>query len=285
LGYAVYAVNGCGEKTGTALATIKALGVPAGGCCQQNMYKATILEELAGGVTSMAFMVVPLTSIGALDVGWVTNAVYDWVNATNNKKNKESAADQASKLISAAPTPAPAAPAAPASTTTSTTAPPVVAVSMSWNVDYDQLSAETKDQLKCKIQAVLATTASVDPSAVTVMLSAGSVKVDAKIQTSDSADAEPVVALLWIGPVLDEINTMPEVKEAAEDNEIALTDVEVKMEAGVSTLNMNQAEAEDSSVVANQSAPAKQAQTSAGNSPSPRLELLLLLLPLVAVWA
>jgi hypothetical protein len=286
LGYAIYAVNQCGEKQGDALATIKALDVQPGGCCQKDMYEATLLQELATGVTSMTFMVVPLTQIGALDVGWITPTVFDWVNATNNKKKKgPTAADQASKLMNSAPatTPSPA----PASTTTTTTAAPVVAVSMSLNIDYDQLSAETKDELKGKIQAVLATTANVDPSAVTVMLSAGSVKVDAKIKTAntkaavesmESMDNDKVAA-----DVVEAANSIPEVKEATEGEELTAMDVEVKMEEDeTKTLNMNSAEGDASAVAA--TTPKPQAETSAANSPGSRLELLLLLLPLVAVW-
>jgi hypothetical protein len=279
LGYAVYAVSDCGEKQGTALATIKALGVPEGGCCEKRMYEATIMSQTYG-VTKQSFMVVPLTSIGAMDVGWVTIAIDDYVNDTNAKlTTAPSAQDQANALMSTTVAAQPASTEAPVITTTA--APNMVAVSMTLHVDYQQLGTETKDQLKGKIQTVLATAASVDPSAVTVMLSAGSVKVKAEIQTSDAADVQAVLAqYMWIGPVLDAVNTIPEVKAAATNAEVALTDPEVKMgHKSYGTLNMNQADGDASVATTTR---AKQAQASGANSP--RLELLLLLLPFAAIW-
>jgi hypothetical protein len=78
-GYAVYAANDCGERQGDALATITALGIPEGGevCCNNELYQANVRSKLPDGVTSQSFMVVPLTSLGALDVGWVSSRVVD----------------------------------------------------------------------------------------------------------------------------------------------------------------------------------------------------------------
>jgi hypothetical protein len=97
LGYAVYATNECGEKQGGALATVAAKGVPEGGCCEKAMYEETIFWEPPAGVSSQSFMVVPLTSIGALDVGWVTSAIYDFCgNGTVCAANQTNGATVAS---------------------------------------------------------------------------------------------------------------------------------------------------------------------------------------------
>ena len=50
-----------------------------------------------------------------------------------------------------------------------------VSVSMTLNVDYQQLSADDKVELKSKIREVLAKSASVDQAAVSVSLTPGSV--------------------------------------------------------------------------------------------------------------
>jgi hypothetical protein len=80
-GYAVFTVNDCGERQGQALTTIPATGIGPGteSCCNTDMYKATIITPLYPGITSQAFMVVPLTMVGALDVGWVTSPIVDVV--------------------------------------------------------------------------------------------------------------------------------------------------------------------------------------------------------------
>jgi len=79
LGYAVFAVNECGQQQGNALATIAALGIQRGiqQCCETSVYGVSVSSQLPDGVTSQAFMVVPLTSIGALHAGWITAAVVD----------------------------------------------------------------------------------------------------------------------------------------------------------------------------------------------------------------
>merc|ERR1719265_1891720 len=78
-GYAVYAVNACGERQGMALAAVTASGITSGTetCCDIHMYEATIITQLALGVTEQAFIVVPMTSIGSLEVGWVTSPIVD----------------------------------------------------------------------------------------------------------------------------------------------------------------------------------------------------------------
>lgn len=72
LGYGVFAVNECGERTGLALATVNALGVLDGAesCCDLYKYWVTVRSILPQGQTYQTYMVVPLTAIGALDVGW-----------------------------------------------------------------------------------------------------------------------------------------------------------------------------------------------------------------------
>jgi len=79
LGYAVYVVSDCGERQGNALATVQSYGIKQGteNCCNQEMYGVNVALQLAYGVTRQAFMVVPLTSIGTLDVGWVTSPIVD----------------------------------------------------------------------------------------------------------------------------------------------------------------------------------------------------------------
>jgi len=84
-GYEIYAVTSCRERTGVALAKILPLqGTPStssiqtGKCCDTAMYKANVISQLPPGVTSQSFMVVPLTSIGPLDAGWVTPEIDDF---------------------------------------------------------------------------------------------------------------------------------------------------------------------------------------------------------------
>jgi len=77
-GYAVYKVNSCHERQGMALTTITASkGIQGSKCCDSDTYKVNVLAQLPPGVTSQSFVVVPLTSIGALDVGWVTDEIDD----------------------------------------------------------------------------------------------------------------------------------------------------------------------------------------------------------------
>merc|ERR1719486_1010672 len=63
---------------------------------------------------------------------------------------------------------------------------------MTLNIDYQQLGADDKVELKNKIRDVLAASASVDQAAVSVTLTPGSVKVDAKIQTPDANSAKSI---------------------------------------------------------------------------------------------
>jgi hypothetical protein len=291
LGYAVYVVSDCGEKQGSALATIRALGVSAGGCCDKTTYEATVLTETYG-IPAMAFMVVPLTSIGALDLGWVTPLVGDWVNATNNKKNKASAQDQANQMMASASTADPQ-PVATSQASTVASTGPVVKLSMILNIDYAQLSADTKTTLKSGIQTMLATVAMVDDDKVSVTLTPGSTKVEAEIQTTGANTARALVTSMKqitaeeVSKALDKI---PEVKEAIE-GELTITGLEVTMDETSSTVNQPEATGGGAgggggSSVAMESPTttrAKQASTSAGDLPGPRLELLLLLLPLLAV--
>ena len=58
LGYAVYAVDDCGEKEGGVLANVDSLDVgPTETCCELEMYGATITSVLGAGVTQQAYMV------------------------------------------------------------------------------------------------------------------------------------------------------------------------------------------------------------------------------------
>ena len=68
----------------------------------------------------------------------------------------------------------------------------VTSVSMTLNIDYQQLSANDKDELADEVQASLATSAGVDQSAVSVTLTPGSVKVDVEIRTADANSAESI---------------------------------------------------------------------------------------------
>merc|ERR1711871_820529 len=65
-----------------------------------------------------------------------------------------------------------------------------ISVSMTLNIDYQQLSTDDKVQFKDKIRDVLADSASVDQAAVSVTLTPGSVKVDAEIKTSNANSAK-----------------------------------------------------------------------------------------------
>jgi hypothetical protein len=78
-GYAVYALSDCGNRQGSALATVPAIGIVPGmeTCCNTKIYGTTILTQLAAGATSVTLGVYPLTSIGALDVGWTTSPIVD----------------------------------------------------------------------------------------------------------------------------------------------------------------------------------------------------------------
>jgi hypothetical protein len=80
-GYAVFAAE-CRERQGDALATIPAktnTRDKTQECCNHEMYQTTVQFQLPPGVTSKVFMVVPLTSIGPLDAGWVTSEIEDSV--------------------------------------------------------------------------------------------------------------------------------------------------------------------------------------------------------------
>jgi hypothetical protein len=103
LGYAVYAANECGERQGLPLATVQSLGILMGTeqCCDTNKYKVTVRSQVSFGVTKQSFMVVPLTAIGPLDVGWVTSAIVDApVNATATQVG----ASASGKAVLASPT-------------------------------------------------------------------------------------------------------------------------------------------------------------------------------------
>jgi hypothetical protein len=80
-GYAVHTLNECGGRHGQALATVPAVGLVPGMeyCCNTKMYSSTVLTQLAPGATTTTFGIYPLTSIGAMDVGWVTDPIADVV--------------------------------------------------------------------------------------------------------------------------------------------------------------------------------------------------------------
>jgi hypothetical protein len=79
LGYGVFATDKCGMRTGPALATVNAMGIAEGSksCCEIQLYHALIKYKLPEGYTSMRFMIVPLTDIGALEYGWTTIVIPD----------------------------------------------------------------------------------------------------------------------------------------------------------------------------------------------------------------
>jgi hypothetical protein len=80
-GYAVYVISECGGRQGQALATIPAIGIIPGmeTCCNTKIYSSTVLTQVVPGATTTSFGVFPLTSIGAMDVGWVTSPIVDAV--------------------------------------------------------------------------------------------------------------------------------------------------------------------------------------------------------------
>jgi len=78
--YEVYATNKCGERMGTRLANVTALGYRKYdiNCCNITKYAAIVSVMLPKGAVSQAFMVVPVTSTGMrMVVGWTTEAVVD----------------------------------------------------------------------------------------------------------------------------------------------------------------------------------------------------------------
>jgi len=107
-----------------------------------------------------------------------------------------------------------------------------VSVSMTMmNVDYQQLSADDKHELKGKIQDVLAESAGVDQAAVSVTLTPGSVKVDAEIQTPDANSAKSLEKSMNTNNIAENVveaaNSIPGVKAAA-TGELKVTGLEVK---------------------------------------------------------
>ena len=65
LGYAVYAVDGCGEKTGSVLASVNSLGVAPGTetCCDSEMYGATVTSVLGHFQYQQSYMVPSVAKI------------------------------------------------------------------------------------------------------------------------------------------------------------------------------------------------------------------------------
>jgi len=108
-----------------------------------------------------------------------------------------------------------------------------IPVSMTLNIDYQQLGADDKVELKDKIRDVLAANASVDQAAVSVTLTPGSVKVDARIQTSDAKSAKFIEQSMNTDNiaknVVEAANSIPGVKAAAM-GELKVTGLEVKTE-------------------------------------------------------
>merc|ERR1719380_467742 len=72
----------------------------------------------------------------------------------------------------------------------------LISVSMTLNIDYQQLSADDKDELRGKLQDTFAKNASVDKTAVSVTLTQGSVKVEAEIRMPDAESAESTIKSL-----------------------------------------------------------------------------------------
>jgi hypothetical protein len=84
LGYAVFAVSECGEREGDALVTVAAQGIKEGSvdCCETMTYVVNVPYQLPGWLTGQKFMVVPMTSIGPLDMGWVSDVVVDAIDSS-----------------------------------------------------------------------------------------------------------------------------------------------------------------------------------------------------------
>jgi hypothetical protein len=83
-GYAVYPINDCGEREGHALVTSIAYGIKEGqyDCCESTSYVANVLYNIPSYLTSQRFRVVPVTSIGPLDIGWETDVIVDVIDST-----------------------------------------------------------------------------------------------------------------------------------------------------------------------------------------------------------
>jgi len=96
-----------------------------------------------------------------------------------------------------------------------------ISVNMTLNINYDELSAADKDTLQTKLQESIATAAGVDPSAVSVKILKGSVKVAVEIQASDpeqSKDIETVMSEQKTevqSAVVEVASSIPGVKKAA----------------------------------------------------------------------
>merc|ERR1712159_306238 len=106
-----------------------------------------------------------------------------------------------------------------------------ISASMTLNIDYQQLGTDDKVELKSKIRDVLAASASVDQAAVSVTLTPGGVKVDARIQTPDANSAKSIEKSLNTDNiaknVVEAANSIPGVKAAA-TGELKVTGLEVK---------------------------------------------------------
>ena len=102
---------------------------------------------------------------------------------------------------------------------------------MTLNIDYQQLGADDKVEIKKKIRDVLAASASVDQATVSVTLTPGSVKVDARIQTPDANSAKSIEKSMNTDNiaknVVEAANSIPGVKAAA-TGELKVTGLEVK---------------------------------------------------------
>jgi hypothetical protein len=83
-GYAVYPINDCGEREGHALVTSYAYGIKKGqyDCCESTAYVANVLYNIPSYLTSQRFRVVPVTSMGPLDIGWETDVIVDVIDST-----------------------------------------------------------------------------------------------------------------------------------------------------------------------------------------------------------
>jgi len=224
LGYAVYAVTDCGEKTGQVLATVQSINVgTTETCCEPEMYGATIVYQLALGQTSQSFMVVPLTSIGALDAGWVTGPIVDSTQVVNRASISSAVLlDSSVESRETVKMPLDAA-----------TEIAKIALSMTMNVDYQKLTSEDKDDFKSKVKDVVVESAGDPMAVVVVMLTPGSVKVKAVIHTPNEASAETVTKSIQTNldkiasKVLEAADSTPGVKAAA-IGKLAITIIEVK---------------------------------------------------------
>jgi len=79
-GYSVFMADNCSRKVGDALAFVEKLAQEPSSCCQQDAYEVEFAAQLPLNVSSVAVMIVPMTVVGALSVGVMTDFIQDYVS-------------------------------------------------------------------------------------------------------------------------------------------------------------------------------------------------------------